>query len=764
MSDPALANLAPLTQQLQEELSPDRWRAVEARAYERVRVLEEVEAARAGGLSHRRALKQVAPDVNWSTYLNWWRNARDREGEPWERQLDARVPPEPKRTPEDVQAAACLLRRMDPTISCEAAQELLVAQFGEERGRVSFTVLKRVWKEAGLAQPKGGHRRAPRREREDVTALYGGGALALLGAAAEETGVPDKLGAAVAAQAQEMANRQGEVPPSDVDNLRDSGRFTGAFNRAVHRDADRVPRLAPDAEKRQQRDLEKLHLLRDSPGCTGRKLLAIGASPLLTERRGFDGLEGPTGHWLGALGGPAYADTTLDRCLAELALADVGETLWTTHAASWREVTTAWSAEEWWQQAAIYVDATQDPYWTRRFAKSGKVSRVGRVMPCLSRVAVMGGPGVPLVVDTYAGTTSLKKELLPLLDRMDDVLGEGELGRLTVVDAEAASIQLLSALVARPDRWFVTVLKGGVGSAAKVSEAEAWRPYREHDKIRGVEVRLDGQGAPEGGLVLRGVEMVREGSRNPVTTLFVTDASADDLPTDQIPTAYLSRWPHQEQRFRLARNGLGLERSHGYGGAAVTHVALSTKLEKAGRKVELAVARVERTGAVEATARSFYAAAKHGERGAAKAVLDTATRDRKAAERKLASARRALEKLDTMPREIYRRDTTRDGIATCLKLTVFMLIEFVLKEYFGGLRIEPRTFIELFVATPVTIRRRPNEILYELEANSRSPENTRRLARACDEINRRGIRMSGTPMRFKVIDPAGGLDPAIEPP
>src|SRR5690606_30191672 len=100
---------------------------------------------------------------------------------------------------------------------------------------------------------------------------------------------------------------------------------------------------------------------------------------------------------------------------------------------------------------------TQDPYWTRHYAASGKVSRVGRVMPCVTRLAVMGGPGVPLIVETHAGSRSLKKDLLPLLDRMDDVLGSGELGRLTVVDCEAATTPLLRELSARPDRWFITV-------------------------------------------------------------------------------------------------------------------------------------------------------------------------------------------------------------------------------------------------------------------------------------------------------------------
>ena len=74
--------------------------------------------------------------------------------------------------PDDLVAAACLLRRQSPTITCEEASKLLVAQFGPERGAISATSLKRIWKEAGLAQPRGGHRGgAP---RQDVDPLSGG--------------------------------------------------------------------------------------------------------------------------------------------------------------------------------------------------------------------------------------------------------------------------------------------------------------------------------------------------------------------------------------------------------------------------------------------------------------------------------------------------------------------------------------------------------------------------------------------------------------
>ena len=47
-----------------------------------------------------------------------------------------------------------------------------------------------------------------------------------------------------------------------------------------------------------------------------------------------------------------------------------------------------------------------------------------------------------------------------------------------------------------------------------------------------------------------------------------------------------------------------------------------------------------------------------------------------------------------MPRQIYTRDTGRDTVMTCLKLNALLLLEFVLKEYFGDLRMEWRTFID----------------------------------------------------------------------
>ena len=150
--------------------------------------------------------------------------------------------------PDDLVAAACLLRRQSPTITCEEASKLLVAQFGPERGAISATSLKRIWKEAGLAQPRGGHRGgAP---RQDVDPLSGGGGLALIAAAAVETGIIEELGAAAVAQVELAVARQPEVQSDANDSLRDElGRFTPDYNRAVRGDGPRDPRWDPDSAK-----------------------------------------------------------------------------------------------------------------------------------------------------------------------------------------------------------------------------------------------------------------------------------------------------------------------------------------------------------------------------------------------------------------------------------------------------------------------------------------------------------------------------------
>jgi hypothetical protein len=753
--------LVPVSEQgklLASRVSPDRWARLVRDALERESILQDVKTKHMPGRPWRETLGEVAPEVGWSLYC-CWRKRYHCDGAPgWESLLDERVPPDPVRIGDAVRKAACLLRRANPGINCDAARKALVAEFGE-KGGISDSSLRRIWKAAGLSQPTGGARR--RGKRYDC-----GGGLTLLAAAEAETGVALGLGRAIHDAAVRTAARQSdqEVPTEPVG--RDKGRFTAAYNgnvRSAIKPGEMDPRRASDATKRDQRLLCKMRTLKLSPENLAAKLMAMGVTPLLSERHGFDGLEGPRGQCLEVLGGHGYMPATLDKTLAEWAVLDVADALWEAHARQWIGNVQRWcDGMAPWQQLVVYVDGTQDPYWTRQYALSGKVSGVGRVMPCVSQIAVSAGASPPLLIKTLAGQATLKTELAPVLRRLESIVGEG-VGRITVIDAEMCATKTLAALMAmKPARIFITVLKGWHNRNVKFQPSGDWQPYRERDEVREGTVVLRGEGAPQDGMPLRAVEMVRTGSRHPKPTIFLTNALTEEVPdlhltTTEVADVYLSRWPNQEGDFRNRRNGGGADRTHGYGGEYVENVAFDTALEKAERAVQRAEARVVKAKqALDMASERKHAVAEAGARdplvNSAVHLAEGALKNAQTTHAKAAKERDAKK---TTPRQIFKRDTTRQSIATVALLTMTNLVEYVLKEYFGGLGMELRSFIEHFVNLPVTVVTMRHRVLYQIHANPRDPKRTELLRGACAEINRRALTRDGRLRVYEVVDPPG---------
>jgi hypothetical protein len=741
--------------ELKAKMSERRWlREVEA-ANRRLDVLKQVESKYAEeGLSLRNCLRMVAPDEDWSTYLNWRRRYRSRNGPEWERLVDERIPPPETPIEEEVVRAACDLRRANRSLGPRDARQQLIAQFGTT-GEVSEASLRRIWAAAGVGyipEPEG-----TRGGKEEVARYNGGGGLALIGAAECELGVTRKLAVAglesgiITAESQQTVDYLG----IGEGERNERGQFTESYNRAWREGVEPGEsdhRWDTDSEKRRHRELKQLDTLKNDPEIMQAKMLCMGLLPLITERRGFDGLTGPAGEWLELLGGHAYMPATLDKTLTELALLNVGEALCATHGEQWHEISRRWTEDgPPWLRFVAYVDSTQDPYWTQRYAVSGKVSRINRVMPCLSRVAVASGPGVPLVVETHAGTVSLKTKLIGMLNRLDKQLGKGEVGRLLVVDAEAATAGVLNSL-AGTGREFISVLKGAVLQGTKQSGPGEWQSYRERDGLRELEVLMRGKDAPENGVRFRAVEMRRSEGRRPHSTVFVTNSTIEDLPTESVVDAYLSRWPHQEAFFRNGRNGGGLNRSHGYGGEYVTHVALQTEIEQVERRLARvkreAVKKLERVLDLSETA---YAAREKPTALEAE-TIKLAEREHTKSEKAVAKAQEELDRCLSTPREIYVRDTTRDNIVTYLKLNALLLVEYVLKEYFGDLAMEWRTFIEEMNLLPVTVRTNAERIKHQIHANPRNPRLMDYLRNACEEINQRNIRRGDRLMRYEVVE------------
>ena len=767
----------PEGQALQRQLGPKRWARVVAKATAYAQIVDAVVAHEAATSdSWRQSLAVVSPDTPWPTFVNWLRRYNRGTGPTWERVLDQRTPPD-QTVAAHIRDAAVSLRRVNRGLSVQAAHGHLQALFGAA-GKVSDAWLRRVWAAAGLANVAGttGPASSPKSgsgtgavvatatakataptaatQLEEVQTFHGGAGLALLAAAEAEVQCASALAKALqeagTARAKASATANLDDDAADRDEL---GRFTPEYNarrRGTTPAGQADSRWDSDAAKAAQRPLSTLSVLHIAPETLATKLLAMGATPLLINGRGFDGLVGSSGAWLGVLGGVAYMPATLDKALAELGLLDIDDVIWRAYAATWHQVSKRWCGPETnWLQTAVYIDGTADPYWTHKFAQSGKVSRVGRVMPCLSRIAINSGAGVPLLVETHTGAISLRKRLLPMLTELDAAIGpDAGVGRLTVVDSEAGTAAMMWAMHSQTQMIFITVLKGQVLAGCDVSQEQPWQPYRERDELREVDVRVYGTGVPKEGLLFRGVQMRRNDSRHPHTTLFATTAHIDDLPTRGVADHYLGRWPRQEQFFRNARNGGGLNRSHGFGGGEVQHVALVAKLEKAGHAAELAQDRhtqaVEKRTAMAADLADLTPQARRP----ALALADKRVRD---TDKKSAQRQAELAELKTMPEQIHERDTGRDSTMTCLKLMVTTLLEFVLKEYFGGAGMEWRTFIEQLVLLPVTMRTNDVRCLYQIHTNPRNPALMISVAAAVAEINRRGLRRGKLRLEFEVL-------------
>ena len=202
-----------------------------------------------------------------------------------------------------------------------------------------------------------------------------------------------------------------------------------------------------------------------------------------------------------------------------------------------------------------------------------------------------------------------------------------------------------------------------------------------------------------------------------------------------------------------ARNGGGLERSHGYGGEMITHVAFERKIDEASRKLDNAKDRLLDLERIRDAVAADLAREPNPSAGQ-EAALKTAEGDVRKAEQAVRAANNKLVDRCKMPREIYARDTGRDTVMTCLKLNALLLLEFVLKEYFGDLRMEWRTFIDQFMYLAVTMRTSHRRVLYQIHVNERQSERMRQLQAACDEINRRRLHRDKRLLKFELIEPA----------
>ena len=228
-------------------------------------------------------------------------------------------------------------------------------------------------------------------------------------------------------------------------------------------------------------------------------------------------------------------------------------------------------------------------------------------------------------------------------------------------------------------------------------------------------------------------------------TLFATNAAKEDITTQSVAAIYLTRWPLQEQLFRYARHGGGPNRSFGYDRESVINIALAPNKAKAAAAMAAAEKRFK---PAEATLERLSHAMKDAPPETRQGVLAIARRA--VADPTTVTTQRVAD-VAALTTDIQERDSCRDAVMTCLKVTV-LLLEYVLKEYFGGLAADWRTCIEELVALPVTVRKTKTTRLIQINGNPRQPKRMKQLHAAMAGVNRQALQSRKHERRFELVD------------
>lgn len=793
--------------------------------------LREMESLQMAGMTWDEAMGEVGLRLPHSTLRSRLAKLHEKGAQGL---MDQRHPPEPEFT-EAMRGFAIGLRRLSPAMPTKEIGQKLKEAFGWVG---SIRRLEAVLQAAGIAHHRGAPRRLARKEegkkpgREAGGALsseqsveslsptvsepiveekeLGGAGLALLKLIDELTG----YSRAMAEQIQELALAVPEPAnpvPVDRSHRDERGHFLPEYN---------APRLRTDPEvgavfdsvesKRQEKDLTRLSLRKISVENIQAKILALMALPVVSESGRFDGVTEPRGEWLESLGGHDYMPETLMKFARELKYLGVSGSLIELHASFWyRELSPSLGEEA--SQLILYVDATDKPYWTEFFHKSGRVATVGRVMPCLETILIHTGAGVPLHLKTFAGHVSLVKHLLPMLHEMEAAIGKGMLGRITVVDGEMNCVALFKEFDADRDRegksrLFITSLDSPqVADLSRIQSRSPWLPYRDGDRIAGGFIDLlDSHDKNAPPYRARAILLERRGKKT--ISGYVTNApDSEDKAGDregfdnpQLLDIYFRRWPAQELVFRDLNKAVHFKEVHGYGKQKVVNLTVIDQLETLAVQTQRAQERLEKHQvAADEMASELGAVAKTlskttqklqrdnntphlvltvtTPKGTQKAVFqDQATLDLEHEHDKLQEKRERFQehrqeemtkvkrlqaRIEALTVEraqledrrlIYQTDVELDQILSVFKLGFALLFQALLHRFFDGLPIEFNRFlVNIFALRGRRVVTPSTETIY-LRANRRNPELMQKLEEACVKINALGHQREGRRVRVEV--------------
>lgn len=786
MYEPTLPRLAVV----RSRISAESWEARVAAAREAATVLGAIAARVDAGAALDEGIRQEVAESRRSWVIRHWKSYR-REG--FEALIDERVPREPKVAKESgplIEAA----REANPKVTVEEVLRILQRQ--KVRVLPSRSTIKlhfaRVDERLRYAKAKA------RAAEELIELPLAGGEL--LRAAELETGAIAALTAEVQAVAEEAKKAsEGQTPELDVAHRDSEGHFTGTYNRKRRRKRGEAIAgyLRSAEEKAEGRVPSWPRFVHERKETLEPKLAMLTYAPLVSGTKGWNALRATEVAGLLPLTGFAYMPSTLSKMTSALAIAGAGPRLLEAMGKNWHRV-----AEEKWGEpgamAALYVDNQVKAVWSSLFTQSGKVSRLNRVMPCITNTFVHTGAGTPLLAAVQSGTAPLAPRLVELVKEAEEKL-DGEVRRAVVIDAEGSTFDILEAFT-KEGRVIVTPLRPARAPALQLeySRGSYFRPYRDNDELRTATAVLTHKST--GRSLEVGALLVRREHRESDTVLLTTGLSLG-MEGRELADLYFARWPIQENAFKEWA-AVGLDEHRGNCGQMVANVAVVTELERLEarakadenehrelaeakprleeelgrtrkehqravdalatrrRRLDVLIADGRREGKqlgtaavehqetlvrTEATERAFNLAQEALKQNHARTIELDAERT------KLTARRKKLEQ----QRTIRQIDVALDRVLTAAKLTCALLITFALREYLCAMPMTPHTFASRVFGIRGRRELRPGEEHVVFYENPRDPEINAVLAAACQRLNHRRLTRDGRQLRYEMAGADG---------
>ena len=748
--------------------------------------MKAIAAGRDQGLSLNQAIGEILPPSRRGWAIRHWM-AYKRDG--LEGLIDARLPREPKMT-RACDDAVQVARLANPKVTIPEMLKILSDR--KISPLPSASTLRRLF-----ARVDDRRRYAEKKERksakEEIVDLPLAGGELILAAEAETNVISALVGEVARIGSEVVEASQGQTPTQDVGYRDAQGRFTAAYNHQRRRKPGEpiASYLRSAQEKAEGQVLSGLRFVHEQPETIEAKVRMLVFEPLINPTQGWDGLRAEGVAGLAPLTGYAYMPSTLSKFTSALSRCGAGPRLLQVLGDQCHQV-----AQEQWGEAgamaALFIDNHAKEVWSSLYTRSGKVSHLNRVMPCITSTYIQSGAGTPLLVLVQSGAAPLAPRVVELVEQVEASLADG-IERAVVIDSEGSTFDLLATFRER-QRVIVTPLKPSRLSELELnySPGSYFRPYRERDELRIAKAVLHHK-TTNRSLELDALIVRREHRENDM--ILLTTGVSQGMSGRDLADLYYRRWPTQENFFKDGE-AVRLAEHRGNCGTIVSNVVVVRNLERLEKQAIAATEKLRQLDEEKQVVEQIrqdreHAARQYGDcrRQLAELAADKETtwealgdglrehheaeqrnhdcaHTLKKAEAKEAKneARRAkvMEELDQItekkkvlePQKTIRQlDVALDSVLTATKLAAAFLITFVLREYFDFAAMTAGTFLARILSVRGRREIRSTEERIVFYENPRDPEINAALTKACERLNKRELQREGRRLRYGIEAP-----------